>query len=241
MPVNADGSSSSTSLRGKSFLLVGATGALGEALVRHLLSGGAKVGLAVRRERQIAPLAATLPKEQALVGLVPPGDGEAAAGFVKGVQDSLGPLTALISTAGAFLHAPAGQDRPEALLDLLDANLLATHTLVRAVLPALRRRGGGGLVFTGAAVVGKAVPGLSLYLAAKSALHAYAETLHAELAPEGIRVAVIAPGTLDTEANRRAMPGIERSTLVPLARVVDALAAAALGTLPGSGAVHRVV
>ncbi|MFM1872917.1 MAG: NmrA-like family, partial [Planctomycetota bacterium] len=75
--------------RGKVVLVTGATGKLGGALVHALFDGGYRVAVAVRKPWQVDKLRETYAGRQALVGLVPTQDGEAADGFVKGCEDAL--------------------------------------------------------------------------------------------------------------------------------------------------------
>ena len=105
------------------------------------------------------------------------------------------------------------------------------HTLARAVVIPMRRRRAGSLVFTGAALVaGKPMAGMALYSASKAALHAYAASLRAELQAHGVRVGVVAPGVIDTPANREAMPAADRAGWVaPEAVAARLLAVAAHG------------
>jgi NAD(P)-dependent dehydrogenase (short-subunit alcohol dehydrogenase family) len=97
MPTSADAHRSGDRLAGRTVLLQGATGTVGSAVLRRLCDQGANVAVAVRKDWQVRRLKAALPPASA-VGLVPSGDAEAAAGLVKGVEDWLGPIDALIAT-----------------------------------------------------------------------------------------------------------------------------------------------
>jgi short-subunit dehydrogenase len=222
-----------SALHDRVVLLSGVTGAVGSALAAELLAHGARLGIAVRRAWQVERVAATLRREQALVGVVASDDAEAAAGFVKGVEDSLGPIAAMISTAGAFTCGPVAASPADQLEQMLAANLVSVTTLARAVVPPMRRRRTGALVCTGALVAEDPPSGIASYVAAKAALHAWMRALARELTQDGIHVAVVAPATIDTEANRRAMPDADRSRWVPVARVVEALLGAATGPTNG--------
>jgi len=223
-------------LRNATVVLHGATGAVGGGVLDRLRAAGAKIAVPVRRAWQVDALRARLADADSLVAVVDSRDGEAAAGFAKGVHDSLGPVDAVISTAGAFSTQPLGTERAGTDLELVEANFLSIHNLVRGLVPGLRRRGRGALVFTGAAAVGTASGAqMALYLASKAALHEYARCVATELAPVGVAVAVIAPGTLDTTANREAMPERDPSELVPPERLAEALLGAAASARPEPG------
>jgi NAD(P)-dependent dehydrogenase (short-subunit alcohol dehydrogenase family) len=216
-------------LRDRTVVVLGATGAVGSALLELLGARGARVAAVVRRPWQVAGVTqkltrASIAPTRQLVGVVGSEDSHAAAGFVKGAEDSLGPIAAFISTAGAFAFATVGEEDNATAGEMWQANFACVHNLARAVVAPMRRRRAGAMVFTGArAVAALPQPGLALYRASKAALHAYAACLAHELAPAGIGVAVLAPGTIDTEANRRAMPDVDRSTWLPPARVAHRL------------------
>jgi NADP-dependent 3-hydroxy acid dehydrogenase YdfG len=228
-------------LHGRTVVVAGGTGAVGKVLVRRLVEIGAKPAIAVRKAWQVAPMRELLGGAEGLVAVVAPGDGEAAAGFLKGARDSLGPVAAVLSAAGAFRMAEIGRDRTGDDTGLFEANFVATHTLVRAAVGGMCRAGAGVIAVVGADCVGTPIPGMGLYQASKAALHAYAEVLAAEVAGHGVAVAVVAPGVLDTEANRSAMPDADHSAWTPVEHVVEALLdAAAGGAVPGALTAIRV-
>lgn len=107
--------------------------------------------------------------------------------------------------------------------------------LARACVPAMKRQGGGSLVAVSAAAAGGGQALKGAYIASKSALQRLVETLAAELAGSGIRVNSVAPTTLDTPANRAAMPDADRSAWVSLESAADAIAFLAT---PAGAAVH---
>lgn len=225
---------------GKTVLVGGATGAVGGTLVATLLQRGARVAAAVRRPRQVHDLTGRFGTAGMLVGCVPARDAEAAAGLVKGATDALGPIDALIGTAGAFAADPLGGEDTGQLERLLEANLLAGVTLARAVVPPMKRRRTGALVFTGSAAVGSGGARMAHYLASKAALHEWVRALAQELAGTGVRVGAVLPTTIDTEANRAAMPDADRSQWQSPAEVVEALLQVALGEPDGSGPLYRL-
>ena len=129
-------------------LLAGAFGETGTELARALLAEGAGVAVALPRGWQVDKLRERLDAgASALVGVVAPRDAQAAAGFVKGANDALGPITEFCGVATLLREREPGREPAGDLDELLDANLHASATLARAVLPSLRRRGQGRLRF----------------------------------------------------------------------------------------------
>lgn len=182
--------------RGHVVVITGATGRLGSALARAVLANGGKVAAAVRKPWQVAKLREQLGSADVLVGLVPSLDPEAAAGFAKGASDALGPVTAFVGVAGTFAPRAAGREPGNDLAEQLEANLLANATLARALLPGLRRRHRGRLVFVGAGPACLAA-GSASFVAAKEAVHGYVRALAADLAADaaskGVDAAMLQP------------------------------------------------
>jgi NAD(P)-dependent dehydrogenase (short-subunit alcohol dehydrogenase family) len=104
------------------------------------------------------------------------------------------------------MHANAGVERYEDLetmsepdLDrLLDVDLKGVLLCAQASIPAMKRRGGGSIIFTSSVQATHSLPGCVVYAAAKAGVIAAARTLSLEVGPAGIRVNAISPGTIDT-------------------------------------------
>jgi NAD(P)-dependent dehydrogenase (short-subunit alcohol dehydrogenase family) len=183
------------------------------------------VGIAVRRAGDVGKLASRYgqAKVPPLVVHTPAGDGESAAGFAKGVEDSLGPIEALVCANGAFSAGPLVEQAGPVLTRLLEANLVASYTMARAMAPVMARRRRGRMVFVGARSVLRPVGNQVIYNAAKGGLHALVQALAEELGPLGIAANLLAPSTLDTAANRKAMPTVDPTTWLSLDQAVDSL------------------
>jgi NAD(P)-dependent dehydrogenase (short-subunit alcohol dehydrogenase family) len=104
------------------------------------------------------------------------------------------------------MHANAGVERYEALetmaegdLDLLlDVDLKGALLCAQAAIPAMKKRGGGSIIFTSSIQATHSLPGCVVYAAAKAGLIAAARTLALEVGAANIRVNAISPGTIDT-------------------------------------------
>jgi len=147
------------------------------------------------------------------------GEGEAVA---AAMQAALGaPVDALVHGVGPMVIRRFERSSPQVYNEMIDGNLRSAVIAARAVLPGMRERGFGRLVFFGinGSSVTRPVRGLSLHAAAKAGLVAFARTLALEEAKLGITVNVIEPGdirqkTLTREealampaANPRGRPG----------------------------------
>ena len=107
----------------------------------------------------------------------------------------------------------------------------------RAVLPGMRARGEGVVVFVAAQAALAPPAGIAAYAASKAAIVALARSLQDEVAEAGIRVGAVVPTTIDTPANRAAMPDADFSAWTPpaeIARVVGWLASRDAATVRGA-------
>ena len=149
------------------------------------------------------------------------------------------PPDAVVCTIGAWAGGQSVADTTEATFDrMFAANVRVPWVLARGVLPALQARGGALAFITSQAAHG-AAPSQAAYGAAKAAMHSLALSLRAEYAASGVAVHTIAPGTLDTAANRAAMPAADASGWVSPAALCAALEALLTTRLaPGGADLH---
>jgi NAD(P)-dependent dehydrogenase (short-subunit alcohol dehydrogenase family) len=120
-------------------------------------------------------------------------DGDAVARAAAGVAQ----LDALVANAGIAVAAPLEFLPAEELARQLDVNVVGQLRVVQAFLPALRRSR-GRIVLMGSIGGRSALPFLGAYAASKFALEAFADVLRLELAPWGVRVVIVEPGTIAT-------------------------------------------
>lgn len=197
-------------------LVTGANGALGSAIVARVAADG---GRAIALERSKAG-EVTLERSgpNVLRLLANTSDPVALAGSLARAEAELGPLTGAVLTAGAWRGGHKFYE-PEAAADyrtVMDANLEVTNVALRALLPGLVQRRHGSVVLIGSrsGVRPYDAPGSAAYAAAKAALTALAQAIAAEVLADGVRVNLVLPDTIDTEANRQAMPTADRSRWV---------------------------
>jgi len=200
----------------RSALVTGAAAGLARGIVIDLAREGFRVAFTYRPGG--TPPDATVAAAREAGGAVPvaiPADhsrtGETDQS-VRAAQDALGPIDAYVHAVGPILvktFAACGMDDYRTMLA---GNLESAVEGAFAVLPTMRERGFGRLVFFGmnGSHATRPARGLSLYGAAKAAVTAFARTLALEEGAHGITVNVIEPGDIrDKDANRaaaRALP-----------------------------------
>jgi NAD(P)-dependent dehydrogenase (short-subunit alcohol dehydrogenase family) len=198
-------------------LVAGGTGALGRAVVLAFLAEGAEVVAAGRRPGELDAVAAAAGAARSRLGFAQ-ADVSVQEGAARAVEEALrrrGRLDALVNAVGGWTGgAPVLDEAPDALERMLALNLRPGHALARAALAHMVPAGRGAIVEIASAAAVGPQPGQASYGASKAAALSLFQSIAEELRPRGVRVNVVLPGTMDTEANRRAMPGADRSTWV---------------------------
>lgn len=121
---------------------------------------------------------------------------------VEGVFASHGRIDCIIHNAGHMVFGPSEAFAPEQLAALYDVNVLGTQRLNRAVLPQMRARGDGLVIWVGSSSTrGGTPPYLGPYFAAKAAMDALAVSYSGELARWGIETSIIVPGAFTKGTN----------------------------------------
>jgi len=207
----------------RSVIVTGGTGALGAAVVHAFLAGGDRVVVpwivASERERAAAAEPAAVAAGR-LVLLEADVTDEAGADTVA---RAAGEPAVLVNGVGGF----AAGALHEAPLDVLDRmwrmNVRSLAAMSRAVLPGMIARRAGVILNVASRAAIDRPGGLSAYVAAKAAVVALTETMQKEVAAAGVRVNAVVPTTIDTPANRQAMPQADFSQWTPPARIAAVL------------------
>jgi NAD(P)-dependent dehydrogenase (short-subunit alcohol dehydrogenase family) len=197
-------------------VVTGGTGALGAAVVGLLLEAGATCHVPVRDLKDSRRFAHR-GHDRVVLSPVPDLADEAAVAAFYG---ALPGLWASIHVAGGFAMAPIGDTDKAMLQQQLDTNLVSAFLCCRAAVAAIGQ-GGGRIVNVAArpALEWRQGAGMTAYTASKAALAALTVALAQEVAGQGILVNAVAPSTMDTPANRAAMPKADHAAWPKLEEV----------------------
>jgi NAD(P)-dependent dehydrogenase (short-subunit alcohol dehydrogenase family) len=223
---------------GRVALVTGGTGALGSAIVRRLLADGAVVAAPyVVDEERDRLLGALAEGERARVEVerCDVTDGAAVDALVASVIARHGRLDVLVMAVGGFAGGRLVETDRATWDSMLAMNLTSAFVAARAVVPHMIAARSGRVVVIGSRAVVPPAPGFIAYTAAKAGVIALAQALAQEVKADGVTVNVVLPSTMDTPANRAAMPDVDPRTWVPVAAVADAIG---FLTSPGAGYVN---
>ena len=153
------------------------------------------------------------------------GDGAAVADAVAKAKARFGRIDAVCNIAGGFhMGEPVHEMPDEVWLQMMDLNAGSIIRIARAVVPVMLAQGSGRIV--NVAAMGGLTGGAAMgaYAASKSAVIRLTESLALELRDKGIGVNCVLPNTIDTPANRAAMPQADHTRWVaPDVRPRDAV------------------
>jgi len=217
-------------------VISGGTGALGRSVVEAFADAGAVVHVPVRGKPPVDGIAGVR-----YVAGVDLSDEAAVVAFYAGLPDT---LWASIHLAGGFAMADIAETMLQDLRAQLDMNLVSAFLCCREAVRRFRLRpdgNGGRIVNVASRAALQPGGGKIAYTLAKTGVVALTQALAAEVKDEGILVNAIAPGTIDTAANRAAMADADAGRFVAPADVAAVILwLASPANRVGSGAVVPV-
>lgn len=204
-------------MKGKVVLITGANGGLGTPVTQALLDAGATVaGLS----RKIEQSEFNSPAFMAISAEISSGDVAKAA--VENVVARFGKLDVVVHTVGGFAGGQTVAQTDDATFQhMFDINLNSAFYLLRAAIPHVRKSAAGRIIAIGSRAAVDPGPGVGAYSASKAALVSLIRTIAAENRDAGMTTNVILPGTMDTPANRKAMPKADFSKWVQTENVAS--------------------
>jgi NAD(P)-dependent dehydrogenase (short-subunit alcohol dehydrogenase family) len=197
-------------MKGKVVLVTGASGGLGTYVTQAFLDAGATV---VGTSRKIEQSDFNNPNFTALPAEISTREG--AKVLVDQVVARFGKLDVLAHTVGGFAGGQSIADTDDATFQrMFDLNLNCVFHILRAAVPLLRQTGKGRIIAIGSRAALEPGAGVGAYSASKAAMVSLIRTVAIENRDAGLTANVILPGTMDTPANRKAIPNADFSKWV---------------------------
>ena len=223
-----------------SIIVTGSAGALGSAVARHLVGRGHRVaGLDhPRAEARLAALKGEL--GDAYLGIA--ADVGTAAGWEAALARTaeLGPVAGAVLTVGGWSGGtPLASEADGTFARMAESNLSTVHLALRVLLPGMVERRAGSVVVIGSRAAERpwTSAGAASYAASKAGAVALAQAAAAEVLEAGVRINAVLPSTIDTPANRAAMPDADASRWVApeaIAKVIAFLLSEDSGPISGA-------
>jgi NAD(P)-dependent dehydrogenase (short-subunit alcohol dehydrogenase family) len=207
-------------LRGARVLVTGGTRGIGAATARKLAAAGADVVVAAR-----TPPTTSTPHTFVAADIA---TASGVTALAERAVERLGGIDVIVSNAGGQTHRPEGalHFTDDDWQHDLDTNLLSAVRLDRALLPTMISQGtGGAIIHVGSGAARLPRPASLPYTAAKAALTAYSKGLAKDVGRHRIRVNVVLPGLIHTEALASRMASVAEQTDTDPEAVLDRVVA----------------
>lgn len=193
----------SRSLDGKVAVVTASTEGIGFAIAKQLARDGAKVMISSRKQDKVIDAVSKLEKEQGCTvkGVVcHVGKTEHRKNLIKETLDTFGGIDILVSNAAVNpTFGPILETPEESWEKIFDINLKSAFLLAKDVIPLMKKRGGGSVVFISSiAGLQPSLQGLGAYSVSKTALLGLTKVLANECAHMRVRVNCVAPGIIKT-------------------------------------------
>ncbi|MFD4790066.1 SDR family NAD(P)-dependent oxidoreductase [Streptomyces sp. NPDC058459] len=188
-------------LQGKKFLITGGSRGIGRAIVLAAAHAGADVITCyVQESEYVESLRRELKETGGHHYVIRADVGEIAQidSLVETAKEKYGRLDGIVNNAGVISHIPFAELAPTEWSRVIDTNLTATYRVIQQALPLLGE--GASVVNIGSRGAAAGIPLRAHYTAAKAAMIGLTRSLAKELGGKGIRVNVVAPGVIETEA-----------------------------------------
>ena len=208
-------------MNGKHVLITGASSGIGRALAVRYAQEGARLELFGRNEARLreAAEACRAAGGAAEIHVADVRDREAMRAAVAKALEA-GPLDVVVANAGVASGPGPDQalEPEETVRAVFSINLFGQLNTIEPAIPSLVARRAGVVALVGSMMGLRALPFSPTYCASKAALHSYATSLRAKLAPHGVDLSLIVPGWVDT-------PMSQRTTAWKASMITDAEAA----------------
>ncbi len=192
--------SEAISLDGRSVVITGASRGIGRGIAQVFSAAGAKVVLLSRNQEALDAVAAELDGDRTVAVAGDVRRPEDLGRAVRTARDRFGRLDVFCHDAGIYPESPIENLELDEWHEVIDTNLTSTFLATKACIPVMREQSYGRIVLISSITgVLTGYPGLSHYSASKAGMLGFMRTAALELAPFGVTINAIEPGSIRTE------------------------------------------
>ncbi|MBI5378547.1 MAG: SDR family oxidoreductase [Nitrospirae bacterium] len=206
-------------------IITGGTGGLGQAVTRAFLTEGARTVVTYQVDAEIEALLPVIGdlRDRNLLMKTDVTDEASVRKLVDQVVSLWGRIDVLVNLVGGFAPGTVADSPWETWERMLALNLRSAVLCSREVLSQMQSQRRGVIINTASLAAYRGGAGIAAYAVAKEAVRKFSEILAEEVRAQGIRVNAILPGTIDTPANRQAMPEADPNDWVPPEEIASAI------------------
>lgn len=190
-------------LKDKIAVVTGGTRGIGNAVVRSFLENGAQVILFGSREETATKAVDAIKKDNPdakIEGAWPNlADFESISKEIKRIEEKYGRIDILVNNAGVTDSTSVYEYDAKKFSDIIDINVKGLFNAILAVIPYMKKQGGGSIINTSSMVTKFGQPRGIAYPTSKFAVNGLTVSLARELGPDKIRVNAVAPGITNTD------------------------------------------
>ena len=208
-------------LKDKVAWVLGASSGLGKASAQVLAAEGARVAMSARDEANLAAAAQEVGGHPYPLDVM---DADAIAATARKIEDELGGFDILVANAGGPKPGTFDGFDDDALYEAFTLTTASAWRTTKAVLPSMRSRGGGAIVYITSITTKEIVDGLLFSNMMRAAVVGMMKTLARELAEDNIRVVCAAPGHHDTPRVQQLDEARSKAEGVPVAQIRERMA-----------------
>ena len=190
-------------LTGRTAIIVGGSGGLGEAMAHTISGAGANIALVGRNQAKLDKVAGDLKGKGGTVetftaDMTSESDVKRLAGQVNAKFKN---PQILINSAGINIRKPVTEFTLKEWTSVVDSSLVTTFLACNAFVPGMKGSGYGRIINLSSIMAHISLPGRTAYSSGKAGLLGFTKSLALELAAEGVTVNCISPGPFHTEMN----------------------------------------
>ena len=206
-------------MNGRTVLITGAKGGLGSFVTQEFLNTGATVVGVSRSIKQ-----SDFPSQNFIAIEADLASRETVQQIVDSVVEKCGRIDVLAHVVGGFTGGQTVAETDNATWSRMrDLNLNSAFYVAAAVIPKMRKNRFGRIISVGSKTADQPHAGLGAYVVFKAAMVTLFRTIALENGDAGITANIVLPGTMDTPANRAAMPNADFTQWVPPLKVAQTI------------------